>query len=87
MNTSLYKVALSKSFSWDAAKQINALVGGTRGSGKSFFALGALVQLASFPRFDESKLLGIGTLPTQFLLSILKIQILLGWVNYFLKKE
>lgn len=65
MNTSLYKVALSKSFSWDAAKQINALVGGTRGSGKSFFALGALVQLASFPRFDESKLLGIGTLPTQ----------------------
>lgn len=62
---SLYKVALSKSFSWDAARHINAIIGGVRGSGKSFFALGALAQLASFPRFNKSKLLGIGTVPTQ----------------------
>lgn len=62
---SLYKVALSKSFSWNAARHINAIIGGVRGSGKSFFALGALAQLASFPRFDKSKLLGIGTVPTQ----------------------
>lgn len=33
---SLYKVALSKSFSWDAARHINAIIGGVRGSGKSF---------------------------------------------------
>ena len=65
MNGSLYEVALSKSLSWNAAKQVNSFVGGTRGSGKSFFALSTVAQLGSLPRVDKSKLLGIGTAPTQ----------------------
>lgn len=65
MNDSLYEVALSKSYSWDAAKKVNALIGGTRGSGKTFFALGAIAEMASFPRIKPNKLLGVSTLPTQ----------------------
>lgn len=44
-----YTVPLTKSLTWSAAKELNFLVGGTRGAGKSFLALylaKSLVQLS-----------------------------------------
>ena len=60
-----YTLTLSKSLAIDAYKQINFLIAGARGSGKTYGALILITELASFPRLNSDELLGIGELPTQ----------------------
>ncbi len=47
-----YDIALTKSVAWNAMKHINGLIGGVRGSGKSFFVLGIIKQLATLKTHD-----------------------------------
>ena len=60
-----YILTLSKSLTIDAYKQINFLIAGARGSGKTYGALILIAEMASFPRTDPNKLLGTSQLPTQ----------------------
>lgn len=60
-----YVLTLSKSLSIDAYKNINFLIAGSRGSGKTYGALILIAELASFPRMNPKNLLGTGELPTQ----------------------
>lgn len=60
-----YTLTLSKSLTIDAYKQINFLIAGSRGSGKTYGTLILIAELASFPRINLNKLLGTGCLPTQ----------------------
>lgn len=60
-----YDVNLTRSISWDCAAHISALITGTRGSGKSFLALGLIAQMATLPG-AEDQLLGSSELPTQW---------------------
>lgn len=59
-----YILTLSKSLTIDAYKQINFLIAGARGSGKTYGALILIAEMASFPRTDPNKLLGTSQLPT-----------------------
>lgn len=60
-----YILTLSKSLALNAYKQINFLIAGARGSGKTYGALILIAELASFPRLNKNQLLGTGQLPTQ----------------------
>lgn len=60
-----YLLTLSKSLSFDAAKKINFLVAGARGSGKTYGTLIMIAEMASFPRLNPNQLLGTSQLPTQ----------------------
>ena len=60
-----YTLTLSKSLTIDGYKQINFLIAGSRGSGKTYGTLILIAELASFPRINLNKLLGTGCLPTQ----------------------
>lgn len=63
-----YTLRLSKSLTIDAYKQINFLIAGARGSGKTYGALILIAEMASFPRTSAQKLLGTCELPTQIYL-------------------
>lgn len=64
MNTN-YILTLSKSLTVDAYKQINCLIAGARGAGKTYGALILIAEMASFPRINQNELLGTCQLPTQ----------------------
>lgn len=46
-------------------KNINAMIAGARGSGKTFFVLATIAQLATLPNFERNRLIGNSSLPTQ----------------------
>lgn len=60
-----YILTLSKSLALNAYKQINFLIAGARGSGKTYGALILIAEMASFPRLNSNELLGTCQLPTQ----------------------
>lgn len=60
-----YLLTLSKSLEIDAYHNINFLIAGARGSGKTYGALILIAELASQARVDKHQLLGNCRLPTQ----------------------
>lgn len=42
----MYRIELTKNLIWNCSSQINALISGNRGSGKSFFAIYLLTEIA-----------------------------------------
>lgn len=45
-----YKIPITKTISWDAAKSINLLLGGSRGMGKSWFSMYCALKLAQLEK-------------------------------------
>lgn len=62
---SLYQINITKSIKWDAGNNLNGLISGMRGSGKTFLALALMVELCTLPMRDTASLLGSTLLPTQ----------------------
>lgn len=62
---SLYNINITKTIKWDAGNNLNGLISGMRGSGKTFLALALMVELCTLPMQDTASLLGSAILPTQ----------------------
>lgn len=62
---SLYEINITKSIKWDAGNNLNGLISGMRGAGKTFFALALMAELCTLPITNSSSLLGSSLLPTQ----------------------
>ena len=62
---SLYQINITKSIKWDAGNNLNGLISGMRGSGKTFLALALMVELCTLPMQNTTSLLGSALLPTQ----------------------
>ncbi|CUR42487.1 FtsK/SpoIIIE family protein [Limosilactobacillus reuteri] len=71
MNQNNYSVPITHTINWNAMNHINALIAGSRGSGKSFLGMSMVVSMATFPSIP-GKLLGNMSLPTQWFVIDLK---------------